>query len=224
MVDDDEAPLIYGVEFQARALCAVAGVPDDDTVRFLVGTQSIKFENQVHFLEFDEDSAVLNKSIYSHRAGEIWRMAASPTDYRRFATIYQNVEDSNVVSRCSIWQIPHQSSNDEPNSPTIDESSSQLHQPLRKKFDLNVSPKTNLIDVEWESNGERIATISETSIQLWNVEQNETPEIVSTGQLESKIGSIHKFSSCRWNPHLSTNQLATCLGPHLRGWDLRSMK
>ncbi|CAF4196544.1 unnamed protein product, partial [Rotaria magnacalcarata] len=47
MVDDDEAPLIYGVEFQARALCAVSGVPDDDTVRFLVGTQSIKFENQV---------------------------------------------------------------------------------------------------------------------------------------------------------------------------------
>ena len=68
MVDDDEAPLIYGVEFQvsyvetnetqsvrirslfciqARALCAVAGVPDDDTVRFLVGTQSLKFENQV---------------------------------------------------------------------------------------------------------------------------------------------------------------------------------
>jgi len=62
MVDDDEAPLIYGVEFQvqkikdikylvkiiqARALCAVSGVPDDDTIRFLVGTQSIKFENQV---------------------------------------------------------------------------------------------------------------------------------------------------------------------------------
>ena len=68
MVDDDEAPLIYGVEFQvryvetnetqsarirssfciqARALCAVTGVPDDDTVRFLVGTQSLKFENQV---------------------------------------------------------------------------------------------------------------------------------------------------------------------------------
>ena len=90
-------------------MCAVAGVPDDDTVRFLVGTQSIKYENQVkrkregkllhvglsllvqvHFLEYDEDSGILNKSIYSHRAGEIWRMASSPTDYRRFATIYQN--------------------------------------------------------------------------------------------------------------------------------------
>jgi len=72
-----------------------------------VGTQSIKFENQVkkeivffcnnqfllfkvHFLEYDEESGLLGKSIYAHRAGEIWRMASSPNDHRRFATIYQN--------------------------------------------------------------------------------------------------------------------------------------
>ncbi len=89
----------------------MSGVPDDDTIRFLVGTQSIKFENQVkkefffffcksrfqfevHFLEFDEESGSLGKSIYAHRAGEIWRMASSPNDYRRFATIYQN---SNLI-------------------------------------------------------------------------------------------------------------------------------
>ena len=61
-------------------------------------------------------------------------------------------------------------------------------------------------------------------IHLWNVEQPETPVVISTGSIDSKSGSVHKFSSCRWNPHISTNQLATCLGPHLRGWDLRSMK
>jgi len=44
---------------------------------------------KVHFLEYDEESGMLGKSIYSHRAGEIWRMTSSPTDYRRFATIYQ---------------------------------------------------------------------------------------------------------------------------------------
>ncbi len=45
---------------------------------------------KVHFLEYDEESGSLGKSIYAHRAGEIWRMASSPNDYRRFATIYQN--------------------------------------------------------------------------------------------------------------------------------------
>ncbi len=45
---------------------------------------------EVHFLEYDEESGTLGKSIYAHRAGEIWRMASSPNDHRRFATIYQN--------------------------------------------------------------------------------------------------------------------------------------
>jgi hypothetical protein len=48
------------------------------------------FYFEVHFLEYDEESGLLTKSIYAHRAGEIWRMASSPTDHRRFATIYQN--------------------------------------------------------------------------------------------------------------------------------------
>ena len=74
----------------------MSGVPDDDAVRFLVGTQSIKFENQVHLLEYDEESGVLAKSIYAHRAGEIWRLASSPNDYRRFATIYQNGNKKHV--------------------------------------------------------------------------------------------------------------------------------
>ena len=78
--------------------------------------------------------------------------------------------------------------------------------------------------VEWETNGEHIASISETNIYIWNVEQPDTPSISSTSAIDSKSSAIHKLSCCRWNPHMSTNQLATTLGPHIRGWDLRSMK
>lgn len=55
------------------------------------------------------------------------------------------VQDSNVVSKCTVWQIPNDSTNDEPSSPTIDEPSNQLHQPLRKRFDLNI-PNSNVIE------------------------------------------------------------------------------
>jgi hypothetical protein len=57
------------------------------------------------------------------------------------------VQDSNVVSKCTVWQIPTDPSNDEPSSPTIDDSSNQLHQPLRKRFDLNVL-NSNIIEYE----------------------------------------------------------------------------
>lgn len=81
-----------------------------------------------------------------------------------------------------------------------------------------------LFSIEWETNGERISTISETNIYIWNAEQTDTPQIISTSAIDSKTTSLHKFSLCRWNPHISTNQLATNLGPHIKGWDLRSMK
>ena len=82
----------------------------------------------------------------------------------------------------------------------------------------------NNYSVQWETNGERLATISETNIFLWNVEQNDSPQICSTTAIDSKSSASHKLSCCRWNPHISTNQLATTLGSHVRGWDLRSMK
>ena len=42
---NDDAPVIYGLEYQARALCPQQA--ETDAIRFLVGTQSLKSENQV---------------------------------------------------------------------------------------------------------------------------------------------------------------------------------
>ncbi|CAF0738867.1 unnamed protein product [Didymodactylos carnosus] len=219
-MDDEEAPMIYGVEFQARSLCAVAPT-EDDTIRFLVGTQSLRFNNQVHYLEYDEENQSLSKSIYSHRAGEIWKLQAAPTDKNIFATIYNNVQDTSVVQKCSVWEIPQQTS---AGGTTIDDS--QIHQPLQKRFDLQIpnATPTNVVDVAWEPNnssGDRMATINETNLTIWNIQQD-APEIVSTGTVDSK--SSLKFYCCRWNPHQGTQQISTSIGPNIRGWDLRTMK
>lgn len=90
---------------------------------------------------------------------------------------------------------------------------------MRKLFHEKI-----FFSVEWETNGERIGTISETTIYIWNVEQHDSPQVISTATIDSKSGALHKLSCCRWNPHISTNQIATTLGPHIRAWDLRSMK
>jgi len=211
--------MIYGVEFQARALCAVAPT-DDDTVRYLVGTQSLRFENQVHYLEYDEENSSLSKSIYSHRAGEIWKMATSPVDKNTFATIYNSVQDTTVIQKCTVWEIPPEQTS--PTQINIDES--LTHQPLKKRYDLHLpNTTTNIVDVAWEpnSNGVRMATIGETSLNIWNIDQD-SPRIISTGTVDSK--SQLKLYCCRWNPHQGTNQISTSLGQNIRGWDLRTMK
>ena len=69
------APVIYGLESQGRALTArtlAARAGETDNIQFLVGTQSLKHENQVHLLEYCEDTGVLDKTVYSHSPGEIW--------------------------------------------------------------------------------------------------------------------------------------------------------
>ncbi|XP_015779964.1 PREDICTED: protein TSSC1-like isoform X1 [Acropora digitifera] len=65
---EDDSPVIYGLELNARAL--VPQHAETDVIRFIVGTQSLKFDNQIHLIDFDGESNVINKSVFMHSAGE----------------------------------------------------------------------------------------------------------------------------------------------------------
>uniref|UniRef100_A0AC11E054 EARP complex and GARP complex interacting protein 1 n=1 Tax=Ovis aries TaxID=9940 RepID=A0AC11E054_SHEEP len=83
---EDDAPVIYGLEFQARALTPQTA--ETDAIRFLVGTQSLKYDNQVHVIDFDDENNIINKTVLLHQAGEIWHISASPADRGVLATCY----------------------------------------------------------------------------------------------------------------------------------------
>lgn len=76
--------------FQARALSAQTA--ETDVVRFLVGTQSLKFtNNQVHLVELNEETGNLKTQVYQHPIGEIWSLQASPMDPDKFVTCYNTL-------------------------------------------------------------------------------------------------------------------------------------
>uniref|UniRef100_A0A4W6G6M8 EIPR1-like beta-propeller domain-containing protein n=1 Tax=Lates calcarifer TaxID=8187 RepID=A0A4W6G6M8_LATCA len=87
---EDDAPVIYGLEFQARALTAQTA--ETDAIRFLVGTQSLKFDNQIHIIDFDDENNIINKNVLLHQAGEIWHIGASPADKAVLTTCYNKSE------------------------------------------------------------------------------------------------------------------------------------
>lgn len=71
----EKGPAIYGLESQGRALTARAlssRPAESEKIHFFCGTQSLRQENQVHLLEYDEEKAVLDKTVYRHPDGEIW--------------------------------------------------------------------------------------------------------------------------------------------------------
>ena len=75
MSASDRGPIIYGLESQGRSLTArtlAARTGDTDNIHFLVGTQSLRQENQLHLLEYCDDTGVLDKTVYPYSSGEIW--------------------------------------------------------------------------------------------------------------------------------------------------------
>ncbi|XP_069431290.1 EARP and GARP complex-interacting protein 1 isoform X2 [Ovis canadensis] len=101
---EDDAPVIYGLEFQARALTPQTA--ETDAIRFLVGTQSLKYDNQVHVIDFDDENNIINKTVLLHQAGEIWHISASPADRGVLATCYSQAADSKVVTCAAVWRMP----------------------------------------------------------------------------------------------------------------------
>uniref|UniRef100_A0AAY4CYP2 EIPR1-like beta-propeller domain-containing protein n=1 Tax=Denticeps clupeoides TaxID=299321 RepID=A0AAY4CYP2_9TELE len=239
---EDDAPVIYGLEFQARALTAQTA--ETDAIRFLVGTQSLKFENQIHIIDFDDENNIINKNVLLHHAGEIWDISASPADKGVLTTCYNKSEcprvlasislsdnfyifdfissESRVLTCASVWRMPpewesgsHESPDDSSNSP----------QTLELLCHLDNMAHGNVACVLWEpmGNGKRLISLADNHAVLWDLQESSTKATVrySSATLEGK-GQL-KFTSGKWSPHHNCTQLATANDTVIRGWDLRSM-
>eukprot|EP00118_Oscarella_pearsei_P028382 m.2026 g.2026 ORF g.2026 m.2026 type:complete len:102 (+) comp8180_c0_seq2:9-314(+) len=83
---EEDAPVIYGLESQGRAISSRTA--ETDEIHFLVGTQSLRSENQIHLLEFDDESNYIEKKVFVHPNGEIWQLNCSPRDKDLISTSY----------------------------------------------------------------------------------------------------------------------------------------
>ncbi|VBB28855.1 unnamed protein product [Acanthocheilonema viteae] len=78
--------LMYGIDLPARS---IVGLPaEQERTLFLVGTLSLKQDNQVCLLEVDDDWLQITKRSFNHPAGEIWCLSSSPIDSNIIATCY----------------------------------------------------------------------------------------------------------------------------------------
>lgn len=112
----EDLPIIYGTEFQARALCSqTSSLIDQMPVRFIVGTLSLKNENKIHLLEFHDDLSSnkvgLHKLIFKHEFGEIWDISCSPKQPNLFTTCYSSFNQQEINKKCSIFKFPMDLSN-----------------------------------------------------------------------------------------------------------------
>uniref|UniRef100_A0A8C9MC77 EARP complex and GARP complex interacting protein 1 n=1 Tax=Panthera tigris altaica TaxID=74533 RepID=A0A8C9MC77_PANTA len=204
---EDDAPVIYGLEFQARALTPQTA--ETDAIRFLVGTQSLKYDNQIHIIDFDDENNIINKNVLLHQVGEIWHISASPADKGVLATCYNKPSDSKVLTCAAVWRMPKELEPGSHESP--DDSSSPAHT-LELLCHLDDTAHGSVLC-------EKRFTLLFFSSSLGTPPNS---QLAGSASLEGK-GQL-KFTSGRWSPHHTCTQVATANDTTIRGWDTRSMR
>lgn len=205
---DNDTPVIYGLEFQTRALSAQTA--ETDIVRFLVGTQSLKFSNnQVHLVELNEETGNLKTQVFQHPIGEIWSLQASPTESDVFITCYNSLSEEGICRmKGAVWKFPE-----------IKEYTNDILQ-LNKLADIDTTPYgTDLKTIAYHPmDSKKIVSVVDNNFVLWDL--TEGPRVTIAGTLAGK--GQPRFTNGKWNPHNSANQFVTLNDNNVRGWDFRS--
>lgn len=213
---NDDAPVIYGLEFQARALCTQLG--ETDAIRFLIGTQSLRTTNQVHLIDFDDENNIVNKYVFLFEPGEIWNINANPNDKNILGTCYNTIENNKVTTKSALWRIPPI---DDLEPPVISDVQGSQKNSLQRLKDLDAS-HGDVKKIMWNpsSDNDKILTISERFIDIWlnvnnDIELNDSIAFEGKEQLQFNVG--------RFNPHHGGSQIAAGIDNTIKGYDLRSM-
>ncbi|CAB3365655.1 Hypothetical predicted protein [Cloeon dipterum] len=207
---DEETPVIYGLEFQARALAAQ--LAETEAVRFYVGTQSLKFDNQVHRLELDEENNMIKREVFHHGDGEIWHISASPTDKNVISTVYNHISpEKSCTKHTAVWRT-----SDEMN-PTTEIRNLKL---LTK---LNTSSMGDDIKCTHfhPTEENKLLTVVDGTFAIWDLNAaGGSCDATTKGAIEGK--GQPKFSTAKWNPHQGKSHVATANDMFIRGWDTRT--
>ncbi|KAI2522294.1 EARP complex and GARP complex interacting protein 1 [Homo sapiens] len=171
---EDDAPVIYGLEFQARALTPQTA--ETDAIRFLVGTQSLKYDNQIHIIDFDDENNIINKNVLLHQAGEIWHISASPADRGVLTTCYNRTSDSKVLTCAAVWRMPKELESGSHESP---DDSSSTAQTLELLCHLDNTAHGNMACVVWEpmGDGKKIISLADNHILLWDLQESSSQAV-----------------------------------------------
>ncbi|XP_076818994.1 EARP and GARP complex-interacting protein 1-like [Clavelina lepadiformis] len=213
-MDVEDAPLIYGLELQARCLCPQAA--ETNYTRFLVATQSLRQENQVHLITFDDENNQLEKTIFPHTSGEVWHISSSCNDVSLFSTCFNHIAGGDIRSGCKLWRLPADQCNE-----TVTDS---LNQPnsISEIGELKSDEVRSVSHVLWKpiEDDSQVMSLGSGQMHLWDIMKAE-PRLIRVFKLPEKKGHPCPVTNGKWNPHHGAKQFAVATNQHIIGWDVR---
>ena len=221
-LNEDESPLIYGLEFQSRSLCSSSNGENSSFVRFLVGTQSLKNENQIHLLEYLEESNSLSKAVFRHSSGEVWHISTHPKHSNLITTCYSSQSQTfagKVENHCSLWSLPIDMS-----KPLSDDDSTPTPQ-LQKVVDLEPTGAESIgrTAVWHPEDGHQIISLTENKLFLWDIESHKNVSTINADfNVNTKSSNrFNKITTFRWSPHSNCGLIGIANSNYIYAKDLR---
>lgn len=201
--DEHVSELVYGLTSKARSVTAQTG--ETDATRFLIGTLSLREENQVHLIEIveqqDGSSDIRGLAVFPHQ-NEIWNMAPCPTKAELLFTCYTNNQQNRSKKTATLWKL------------NVPENVLENQLLLDKESDIN----SIMWSASEESSSNRIVSLGPSTLCYWDIDVGSS---TAKEEMEISPSVTTKIASGCWNPHF-TQQVAVATGTSVRSFDLRS--
>uniref|UniRef100_A0A0D6R6Q8 EIPR1-like beta-propeller domain-containing protein n=1 Tax=Araucaria cunninghamii TaxID=56994 RepID=A0A0D6R6Q8_ARACU len=194
----------YGLKYQARCIANVIGDSQSQQTSFLVGTLSLREENEVHLIQLSPFGSELTcEGLYSH-PHEIWDLASCPFDLRIFSTVYASGGDYGAA----LWRIP--------------EPSTHHNAPQLEQLGCLDAHTHKIKCVLWWPSGRhgQLVSIDEETFYLWSLDSSTMSAKVLS---QESAGMLNHMSGGAWDPH-DINTLSIACESSVQFWDLRSIK
>lgn len=215
----ENTSLIYGLDNECRALCSQFN--ENLLTRFLVGTLTLEAsQNQVHLLEYLEDSNAFSKNVFRHKKGEIWHLASFTKQTQLFVSCYSSLNGTgNVINQCSIFRIP------------VDVSSHLKEVETHAIEDLvevaNFNKETLGVDEKMAKlarikpeEEDKLLLMLDTKLAHVDVETNNLIEVVTLEQTKTASRSA-RMTTFSWSPHFNASMVAIATSANIYAKDLR---
>ncbi|KAJ1530118.1 Protein tssc1, partial [Nowakowskiella sp. JEL0078] len=191
----------------------IAAQSEEERNRFLVGTCSVKNDNELYLLDFDEDEFEITGHSFKHPK-EILSISPCYKKSDLLFTTHSEVVGEKLVKVASLWMM---------GALEIEESGrlKNHHGTLQELLVLK-SETSNLNKVIWNPSGvlSNVIALSERDILIFDIDGSlvNAKMINSIPVIENKNDVI----TCgTWNPH-SSNEVIVGFGTTVSCWDMRS--
>lgn len=206
----DNSSAIYGLKHPCRALCA--HMTKTESHHFIVGTSSVREQNEIHIVEFDEeDNQIKKKAVFDYDS-EVLSLVSCPFDENSlFVTTLKPSGEDALFLHGGI--------------DVSNEGDEETHHKLMTLHELkgHTSPLVDmqcypLADLSCGAGDKKCVTIEHNGIHHWNVAG--TPAILSSTK---GFGSAEKpiLAGC-WDPH-HPNNFVVVKGCDVHLCDLRNL-